>query len=591
MEQKRFILAMVLSAAVLLVWQAFFAPPAPKEELPDGEQAVEKVADDDSGDQETGGGDAGQQAAGQQKAEAAEAQDDDAVAPDAANKHASNKPAANKRDVPVRQDVLKTDRFTVNLTNQHGTVTGVKLTKPAQYLNRGDLVGFPDDANHYPFEISFLEKGFDFPAKPVYELVDSESIKGAGGTFEKIVYRYDDPQGRFRVDKIYTTDKDLPYILDMDVEITNTLEQGRITDTLALDIFDWKDPNEESSFLDFQPNTVSGVCMNSEDIEREAYDSVLDDGPLRFDEGHTLWGAVDTRYFMLAAIPEKPATRCELEVVDTNYVRTRLVHEDFSVAPGKSHTLSHKLFLGPKDVDYLNQIDESLEEKVRLEESVDYGLFAFIARPMRWGLEKIFNLVGNWGLAIILLTFLIRGALWPVNMKAYSSMERMKQVQPLLSELKEKHKDDRQRMTDETMKVFREHNVSPAGGCLPMIMQMPILYGLYVMIYNSVELYHADFMLWYTNLAVPDPYYVLPAVMGVVMFAQQQMSTVDQSNKQAAMMMKIMPVMFTAFMIFLPSGLVLYYALSLLIGVLQQYYVRKKTGEDDDITEAKIAKK
>jgi YidC/Oxa1 family membrane protein insertase len=589
---------MVLSAAVLLLWQTFLAPPPPEVEQADGEQTVEQTADGEAGGQaDTDQADADQADAGQAQPDQAQAdaqpdQDDQTDQADqAADGQKADQPQVVERDVAVRKDVIKSDRFTVDLTNKHGAVTHVLLTKPEQYLNRGDIVGFPEDANQYPFSTAFLEKSFDFPEDPVYEVVEDESVKGDDGAFEKIVYRYDDPQGRFQLDKVYTLDKDLPYILDMDVKITNTLDQGSITDTLAVDIYDWKDPDKESSFLDFQPNQNEGVCMNSDDLERESFDSVLDDGPLRFDAGNTLWGAVDTRYFMLAAIPSTPATRCELEVVDTNYLRTRLVHDDFTIAAGATKTMSHKLFLGPKDVDYLNEIDEGLDSKVRLEESVDYGLFAFIARPMRWGLEKIFNVVGNWGLAIILLTFLIRGALWPVNMKAYSSMERMKKVQPLLTDLKEKYKDDRQRMTEETMKVFKEHNVSPAGGCLPMIMQMPILYGLYVMIYNSVELYHADFMLWYTNLAEPDPYYVLPALMGIVMFAQQQMSTGDQSNKQGAMMLKVMPIMFTAFMVFLPSGLVLYYALSLLIGVLQQFYVRKKYADEDEITEAKVTKK
>lgn len=320
--------------------------------------------------------------------------------------------------------------------------------------------------------------------------------------------------------------------------------------------------------------------QNTEDTERDNFKSVVD-SPQRYDAGQTLWGAVDTRYFMLAAIPDKPVQRCELKVIANSYLRARVVENGFSLAPGQTSTMNHQLYLGPKDVDVLHQVGHKLDA------SVNYGMFAFVARPMRWGLVHLYGVVGNWGLAIILLTFLIRALLWPVNMKAYGSMERMKQVQPLLNAVKEKYPDDRQRQTEETMALFKEHNVSPAGGCLPMILQMPFLYGLYVTIYNSVELYHAHFALWYTNLAAPDPYYVLPLLMGVVMFAQQKMSTVDTTNSQAAIMMKVMPIMFTAFMLFLPSGLVLYYALSLLIGVGQQYYIRQKYSSDD--TEAAAA--
>lgn len=578
MEQKRFLLAMVLSGAVLVIWQVFLAP-QPPEEQPPAEQAVE-APEDQAADED--------QADGAERADGAEGADQDAAAPQEPGAEAEPmaeagaEADAERPQVDRREDVIKTRWFTLDMTNAHGSVTSVHLTEPEQYVEAGDLVGFPDDATKYPFRTAFLDGNLDFPENPVYEVVEKQSVATDGG-FSKLVYRYEDPQGRFTVDKIFEVDPDLAFVVNMDVVLTNNLSEGTLVDTLAVDILDWKNPNEESSFLDFRPNELEGVCRNTEDLERESYDNLLEDGSQRFAAGETQWAGVDTRYFLMAAIPEEPAQRCELEVIDDNYVRARLVNQTMSVPAGSSKTMAHQLFLGPKDVDNLNEVGN------RLEESVDYGFFAFIARPMRWGLNQLHGFLGNWGLAIILLTFLIRGALWPVNMKAYSSMERMKKVQPILKEVKEKYDDDRQRMTEETMKIFKEHNVSPAGGCLPMIMQMPILYGLYVMIYNSVDLYHADFMLWYTNLAEPDPYYVLPALMGIVMFAQQRMSTVDQTNKQAAMMMKIMPVMFTAFMVFLPSGLVLYYALSLLIGVLQQFYVRKRFSDEDEITTAEAS--
>jgi YidC/Oxa1 family membrane protein insertase len=153
-------------------------------------------------------------------------------------------------------------------------------------------------------------------------------------------------------------------------------------------------------------------------------------------------------------------------------------------------------------------------------------------------------------------------------------MQGMKEIQPELEEIRDKYDDDQQRMTEETMKLFRENDVSPMGGCLPMLLQMPILYGLYVMVYSSVELYEADFILWYTNLAAPDPFFVLPIIMGVVMFVQQGMMTSAGGNMQTKIMTKVMPFMFTGFMLFLPSGLVLYYSVNLIIGLGQQFYIR-----------------
>ncbi len=560
---------MVLSAGVLLVWQLWIDPAPPK---PQGEQQDQEVAQtsDEDGQADTSDGD-----------KPADQDDDDRAAADTPDseeeERGSDEKQVAERDVAPRQDKMRSDHFEIERTNKGGAVKHVHLHSPEQYEEAGDLVGFPEDAKNYPFETRFTQKNFDFPDDTVFSVVEDQSVIGDDGMFDKIVYRYDDPQGRFRVDKIFEINPDKPYVLDMDVVVTNKLDDVNLVDTLAVDAYGWKDPNQESSWFNFLPNELEGVCRMNEDTERETFGSIEE--PLSF-SGGAIWGATDTRYFMLAAVPLDGAEKCEMEVVDTNYVRTRLTMGNFTVAPGASKTIAHELYMGPKDVDVLEVAGHKLAD------SVDYGFFAFIAKPMRWGLNFIQKYVTNLGLAIILLTFLIRGAIWPINMKAYSSMERMKEIQPELEKVREKYEDDRQKMGDETMKLFREHNVSPAGGCLPMLLQMPILYGLYVMIYNSVELYQADFILWYDNLAVHDPYYVLPALMGITMFAQQRMSTVDTSNKQAAMMMKVMPVMFTAFMAFLPSGLVLYYYFSLLIGVGQQFFVKQKFRNDGDAEEA-----
>lgn len=561
---------MALSAAVLLVWQLYLGPEPKKPQDEQQDQEVAQKADQDSADKKgkAEGDDSGQDSA-DGEAPSAKADKDDSES-EASDDKSDSGPVV-ERNVQVREDKIRSDHFEVDVTNEGGRVKHVNLHSPAQYQEAGDLVGFPEDSKYYPFETKFTKKNFDFPDNAVFSVAEEESVRDEDGNYTKIVYRYDDPQGRFRVDKIFEVNTDKEYVLNMDVVVTNQLEDVKLVDSLAVNTYGWKDPNEESSWFNFLPNELEGICRMAEDTERETFGSV--DEPLSY-SGETLWSATDTRYFMLAAVPEKAAEKCEIEILDGEYLRTRMTLGSFSVDPGSSMTLGHELYLGPKDVDVLEDAGHKLAD------SVDYGFFAFIAKPMRWGLNFIQKYVGNWGLAIIILTFLIRGAIWPINMKAYSSMERMKQIQPELEKVREKYEDDRQKMGDETMKLFREHNVSPAGGCLPMLLQMPILYGLYVMIYNSVELYQAEFLVW-ENLAVHDPFYVLPALMGITMFAQQRMSTVDSSNKQAAMMMKVMPVMFTAFMAFLPSGLVLYYFFSLLIGVGQQFFVKRKFRDGD----------
>lgn len=479
--------------------------------------------------------------------------------------------ARQKRDVPVETHVMESKHVRVRLTNAGtGRLESIELVEPSQYATRGDLLGeFPDNAKHYPYGIGFSKDAIPLPPKATFEFVEDASTSEDGGeTWEKVTYRYEDPQGRFRIDKTFEWSEEQPYVLGMDVEVHNDLEDAKLSDEMTLDMFGYKDPDEETSWLNFRPNEIEGVCRMAEEAKRSSISSM--DGPLSYDKSKPIWGAIDDRYFMTAAVPtEGGAKSCGIERVGKGYLRTRLQYEAFEVLPGESEKLAHELYLGPKDLDILYGVGHKLSS------SVNYGLFAFIARPLRWGLNVVqTNVVSNWGLAIILLTIVIKLLTWPINMKAYRSMEGMKEIQPELEEIRDKYDDDQQRMTEETMKLFKENDVSPMGGCLPMLLQMPILYGLYVMIYSSVELYEADFILWYTNLAAPDPYYVLPIIMGVVMFVQQGMMTSAGGNMQAKIMTKVMPFMFTGFMLFLPSGLVLYYSVNLIIGLGQQFYIR-----------------
>jgi YidC/Oxa1 family membrane protein insertase len=273
----------------------------------------------------------------------------------------------------------------------------------------------------------------------------------------------------------------------------------------------------------------------------------------------------------MATIPDNGAEACVFEQASADYLRTRMIFERFSVEPKGTWSTSHSIYMGPKDFGVLRDTGS------RLEEAVDYGFFTVLARPLRAALAFFYGFVGNWGLAIIVLTLVIKLFTWPLTQKAYVNAERMKKLQPRIKELREKYENDQQRMSEETMKLMREEKVNPLG-CLPLLIQMPILYGLFIMIYNSVELYHAEF-LWYADLSAPDPIFLLPLLMGAVMFVQQRLTmqaSAATMNPQMVTVMKIMPVMFTAFMIFLPAGLVLYYLLNLVLGVLQQFLIRRK---------------
>ena len=206
---------------------------------------------------------------------------------------------------------------------------------------------------------------------------------------------------------------------------------------------------------------------------------------------------------------------------------------------------------------------------------VDYGWLWFIAKPLHWLLSTIQTFVGNWGLAIIMLTFIVRGAMYPLTKAQYTSMAKMRMLQPKLQEMKERIGDDRQRMSQEMMELYKREKVNPLGGCLPLVLQMPIFIALYWALMESVELRHAPFFGWIQDLSAQDPFYVLPLLMGASMFLIQKMSPTTVTDPMQQKIMTFMPVVFTFFFLFFPSGLVLYWLVSNVVTLLQQTLIYK----------------
>lgn len=527
---------MVISAILLFGWQSFFAPKPPT-------------------------GDQAKQTAGQTAEQVSEQK------PPVVQPTEPVQPVQPAKNIAKREDVLKTNAFELTFSNAGARMVGVKILDPEQYQAAGDLLeAYPADGR-FPFAFGFAKDAQVIPTGAMFELDEAKSVKN-GGTYTTLAYRYVDPAGQFVLTEIYAAAKDRPYELDLTAVVQNTSGQA-ITNAMTFDLYGYMDPNKKSSFLDPRPDTVEGLCKTSEDMERKQAKSV--ENTMRFGtpEDPVKWGGIDKRYFLFAAVPSEPATNCEFEMVEEHFLRSRLISKTTTIAPGATQTQHYKLLVGPKDQDVLDAAGSDLNE------AIDYGMFAFLSRPMRWLLVFLHGFVSNWGFAIILLTIIVRLLMWPINHKVYANSERMKDIQPILNGIKEKYANDQQRQAEETMKAFKENNVS-ALGCAPMFLQFPIFLALYFMILNSVELYQADFAFWYHDLSAPDPYFVLPIAMGVVMLIQQSMMTVEAPNPQMKTIMRIMPITFTAFMLFLPSGVVLYYFASMLIGIVQQYMIKKQ---------------
>jgi YidC/Oxa1 family membrane protein insertase len=251
---------------------------------------------------------------------------------------------------------------------------------------------------------------------------------------------------------------------------------------------------------------------------------------------------------------------------------------DFSEAqPGGNTEISTQLYMGPKLQAQLPEIAKGLDL------TVDYGVFTVISKPLFWVLNKIHSVVGNWGWSIIFLTILIKLLFFKLTEKQYNSMARMRKLQPRIKTLKERHKDNKQKFNEEMMGLYKKEKVNPMGGCLPMLVQIPVFIALYWVLQESVELRQAPFMLWLQNLSEPDPYFILPAINAAAMYMTQKLSPTPGMDPMQAKIMKFMPIGFSVMFAFFQSGLVLYWAVNSSLSLLQQWVITKRIDANDNL--------
>ena len=286
------------------------------------------------------------------------------------------------------------------------------------------------------------------------------------------------------------------------------------------------------------------------------------------------WLAMIQHYFFAAWIPpaDEETTYTTQTIRDGGWPRyiARDVSPLKQVPPGATAEFSTRLYLGPKLQDNLPDIAPGLEY------TVNYGIFTVFSKPLFWLLEHIHDVVGNWGWAIVILTILIKAAFFKLTEAQYRSTARMRKLQPRIEQLKERYGDDRQRMSQAMMELYKKEKVNPLGGCLPILVQIPIFIALYWVLLESVELRQAPFILWVDNLSVRDPYFVLPALNAIFMFATQRLTPMVGMDPVQQKMMQAMPVVFSIMFAFFPAGLVLYWATNAGLSLAQQYYITRK---------------
>ena len=241
---------------------------------------------------------------------------------------------------------------------------------------------------------------------------------------------------------------------------------------------------------------------------------------------------------------------------------------DYEFLSSKKQTLSYRLFLGPKSLRNFNALGGEIRQWL------DFGFFGWLARPLLLFLNWLYGLSGNWGLSIIFLTLFVRLCLFPINIKSYQSMKGMQKIQPQIKELKETHKSDPKKLNLEIMALMKQNKVNPLGGCLPLFIQFPVFFALYRVLGESIELYQSPFILWIEDLSLKDPYFILPVLGGGVLFVQQKLTPMNLPKEQARLL-AFMPIVFSVFMLGLPSGLTLYIFVSGLFGLAQQLFFVK----------------
>ena len=375
----------------------------------------------------------------------------------------------------------------------------------------------------------------------------------------------------------FTQDK---YPIDISYQIQNasaTAWQGQMFAQLKRD--DSKDPGMSDKGALSMATYLGGAWGTPDDPYNKLKFGKFNDGELitTSDKG---WVGIVQHYFVSAWTPENFTGKFfSRETGDDYFIGFN--SQPVNVGPNKQVTLNATLYAGPKVQSELKDV------AVGLNQTVDYGLLWPISKILFAILDGIHKVIGNWGWSIILLTILVKFALMWFSNKSYYSMAKMRAIAPRLAALKEEHGDDRMKMSQEMMGIYKEEKVNPMAGCLPILMQMPIFLALYWVLVESVELRHAPWILWIQDLSAMDPWFILPLLMGASMFIQQQLNP-QPADPMQAKVMKFLPIIFTAFMLFFPAGLVLYWTVNNLFSMTHQYIVNKKVEEEQKLRTVKV---
>lgn len=483
-------------------------------------------------------------------------------------------PAVNPVEQKAEDKVVRvtTNLLDIEISTRGGTLVNARLTGypvskslpdvPVQLLNNTPgneyliASGLVDSNRSGPTHLTQLESAADF-----YELDADQDVL-------RVPFTWTDEAG-LKVEKSFYFYRDR-YDIGVEYLISNNhAEPWRGLSYLQI----YKDhkPPERSMFNVDTYSFDGPVIYDGEKYEKIEPDDLAEEPVDLVVEGG--WIAAIQHHFLTAVVPPTDETYNYDGKFSNGKVTLRGSGPTLTVEPGETKTITAKLFIGPK---LQNQLDDTA---AGLALTADYGLLAILAQPLFWLLGQVHKLLGNWGWSIITVTFLIKLTFYKLTEASGRSMAKMRKLQPRLKALQERYKDDRPALSQHMMELYKREKVNPAAGCLPMLIQIPFFIAFYWVLLESVEMRQAPFALWITDLSTRDPYFILPLFMGIAMFVQQKLNPAPPDPIQAKVM-SILPVMFTVFFAFFPSGLVLYWLTNSVLSVLQQWNINRKMGAE-----------
>jgi YidC/Oxa1 family membrane protein insertase len=462
--------------------------------------------------------------------------------------------------------LVKTDVLVAVIDANGGNIR--ELTLPSYRKNDDKTQAFKL-LEERPGRNYFAQSGFVGSGLPnhktVYQLAAGEHVLRPGENQIKLSLRA--LVEGVEVVKTYTFTRG-SYIVDVDYRLTN--QGGNPVEGYPYYQFlrHGQAPEGESAFM----YTFTGAALYTEagKFQKVAFEDIAKGKQDHIKTAQDGWIGIVQHHFVSAwmTVDPKDASRRELYTrsLDNDEYSAGMILPALRLAPGENKSMSMRLYAGPQEQEKLKTLAPGLEHVV------DYGWLTVLAYPLFLLLNWLQDLVVNWGVAIILLTILIKMAFYPLSAASYKSMAQMRKLAPRLQHLKERYGDDRQKLHEQMMKLYKDEKINPLGGCLPILVQIPVFIALYWVLLSAVELRQAPFALWITDLSEPDPYYILPLVMAITMFIQQKLSPTPPDPVQAKVML-FMPIVFSVFFFFFPAGLVLYWLVNNVISILQQWRI------------------